>query len=280
MRWEKRWPKLRALILRHNPDIIGLQEVDLGGFPAGWEQAPCHASEIAEDLRRHGYEGVFARKAGRACDGCALFWRCTRLQPCGPHAVLPLGVSVHVALVQPLCLKNGCTLLAVVTHLKAGLDIGAENVRRAQAEALLGQLVHRPEPVVMLADLNAHCRDFTTVEGAPVPPWTYGLVTAGGYRSAYQDVDGEEPEYTCWGGWSDRDVRGVFDYILLRDGARCPVRALGALKSPPADQVLASPTRLPSATHPTDHVEMVADIALTALPCPRQHKRSHHRYYA
>jgi endonuclease/exonuclease/phosphatase family metal-dependent hydrolase len=254
------------LLLRHDPDVIGLQEVDLAGwgeYGYDGQQMPSHADEIAYDLAAYGYEGVFARKGGCACDGVGLFWKKSRVARRGPQQVWPLGVSVHVALAQSLVLADGQSILAVVTHLKAGLDAGAENMRRAQVSGLLQILAHQIEPVVLLADLNAHCRPFTPAEGAPVEPFAYTMMLQS-FRSAYKEALDDELDFTCWAGYHDRDIRGVFDYILLRNEARSKsaMRVLAVLDAPSAEEVLAAPQRLPNPRHPTDHIELVADIAL------------------
>lgn len=113
---------------------------------------------------------------------------------------------------------------------------------------------------MLLADLNAHCRPFLPLEGGSVEPLVYKML-AETFRSAYSEVLEDEPDFTCWGGFRDRDVRGVFDYIFLR-GAQ--LRAIAALETPSASEVLEAPTRLPSPAHPTDHIEMVADLAVVA----------------
>jgi exonuclease III len=270
LEWHRRWPQLRMLLLRHSPDVIGLQEVDLAGwgcYGSNGKMLPCHAEQIAYDLATQGYDGVFCRKGGTACDGLGLFWKTSRLGRRESHQVWPLGISVHVALAQPLVLwETGAEVLPVVTHLKAGLDAGSENVRFAQSAQLLEMLAHQASPVILLADLNAHCRPFNPRDGGPVEPIVYKLLSSY-FSSAYRDVLQEEPDFTCWAGYQDRDVRGVFDYIFLHAPSRSNVklRTLAVLRPPSGAEVLAAPTRLPHNSHPSDHIELIADVAISSI---------------
>merc|ERR1712050_590272 len=127
--------------------------------------------------------------------------------------IMDLG-SVFVALAQPLILDGKWRFTAVATHLKAGLTSEAEVIRVGQARSLLHQLWGHNN-VILLADLNAHCRPWIDDNNKMVQPQVYPLLTSELW-SAYQEVLGDEPDFTSWGGWSGRDVRGVFDYIFFR----------------------------------------------------------------
>jgi len=256
IQWQRRWPMLLASILEQEPDVIGLQEVDLApGDRQG--KNPAHDKEIQKDLAKAGYDGCFACKFGKACDGVALFWRRERLRPAGRSLSLGVG-SVHVALAQPLVLEDSWHFTAVATHLKAGLNNDAENMRLKQAQSLMQQLKGH-ENVVLLADLNAHCRPWVDDEKSTITPRAYPFL-ANRLCSAYKEVLGEEPGFTSWGGWADRDVRGVFDYIFFRGKLFKPLRVLQA---PAATDVLQFSERMPNPEHPTDHVPMVADFLVT-----------------
>lgn len=275
--WSRRWPVLRSMILELRPDIIGLQEVDL--LSDTEEGLVAHDKEIKVDLNKIGYRGSFARKTGRACDGVGLFWRAARLSAVGKADTWRLGSSVHVALAQPLLLDGALRFTAVCTHLKAGLVEEAESMRATQAAKLL-QFLDRHTNAVVLADLNAHCRQ-TLVAGRPhtahsdelLEPRAYPLLT-GELRSAYKEVLSDEPNYTCWGGWSDREVRLVCDYILLKGDLFQPRRVL---QVPTVEDVTGYAERLPNPDYPTDHVPLVADLAIcaeeVAAAAPRFKKR-------
>lgn len=281
--WSRRWPQLLSLILELQPDIIGLQEVDLLDDPHEGLQA--HDAEIRADLREAGYRGAFVKKFGRACDGVGLFWRAARLRQAGSSETWRLARTVHVALAQPLLLDGRVRLTAVCTHLKAGQNKDAEGVRTEQATALLKRLARHANAVV-LADINAHCRE-SLVVGRPesehaeevLQPQVYPMLTTE-LRSAYREVLDDEPSYTTWGGWMDQECRLVCDYILLRGGLFLPRRVL---QVPAVKDVVGYAERLPNPDHPSDHVPLVADLALPAdwaeqaswqpAPAPSKKKR-------
>lgn len=277
--WPRRWPKLKALILQEKPDVIGLQEIDL--MDDAKQNLQSHDKEIRRDLASEGFSGVFAKKMGRACDGVALFWRTSRLQAVGTPQTWKLARTVHVALAQVLKVSGGPSFTAVATHLKAGLGEEAETQRTEQASFLLGQLKSHQNAIV-LADLNAHCRPTQrSGEPPPPPPPPAGGKAAGksksssvgrleeqepraypllckSMQSAYAMVLGDEPSFTCWGGWVDREVRLVCDYILLKGCKLWPRRVL---QVPDMLAILEYPERLPNEDHPTDHVPLAVDLA-------------------
>lgn len=258
--WDHRWPLLRSMIIDLQPDIIGLQEVDLGDG----ERAPRHDWEIRGALAREGYDGACTRKKGRATDGVAVFWRTSRLQRAGNGKIWPLGSGVHVALAQPLVFNGSWPVLAVSTHLKAGLTAEAEAVRKRQVAELLRRLEAHVNAVVM-ADLNAHCRQTEwcrglqcATAGGLVQPEAYPLITGErALRSAYREVLNDEPDFTCWGGWANREVRLACDYILFK-GEMLQPRSV--LQVPTAEDVTRYAERLPNHDFPTDHIPLAADF--------------------
>lgn len=264
--WSRRWPSLLALILEHDPDLIGLQEIDL--MDSKEERLQAHDKQIRRDLNQAGYDGTFAKKNGRACDGVALFWRRGRLKQAGRTETWRLGQSVHVALAQPLCLDGQWRFTAVATHLKAGLTEDAETARVQQAEVLL-QKASRHANLVLLADLNSHCTP-VALGGGPeaasvaaeeerkLEPRAYPLL-AGSLSSACRDVLGDEPNFTCWGGWEDREVRLICDYVLVKGDLLRPRRVL---QVPDPLEVVRYAARLPNDEFPSDHVPIVADFAV------------------
>lgn len=257
--WDYRWPRLKAEILSHGADLIGLQELDL-------DDKLSHGGAIASAFDELGYASVSAKKKGRAADGVSLLWRRSRLEAVGEPEVWRLTRgSVHVAVAQRLRLDGKEEFLAVATHLKAGDTQAAENERMGQAEGLLSQIRSRPMPTVVLADLNANCRPLYGREQVPVQPEVYSLLCQGGFRSVFKDITGREPDFTCWGGWHGYDVAGVFDYTLCWSKRIRPCRVLGL---PPASEVLQFADRLPNEHYPSDHLAMVTDLQL--LPGRRQ----------
>merc|ERR1712100_837800 len=127
-----------------------------------------------------------------------------------------------MGLAQPLVLDGKAKFTVVATHLKAGLGADAEAMRFGQAKSLLDQLwVHKD--VLLLADLNAHCRPWLDDAEKEVTPKAYPLL-ASQLWSAYHSVLGDEPDFTTWSGWAGRDVRLVADYVFFRGEMFTPVQ--------------------------------------------------------
>ncbi|CAE8687094.1 unnamed protein product, partial [Polarella glacialis] len=224
--WHRRWPKLQEEILSHGADVLGLQELDFTGDQN-------HADAILHVLEGEGYAFAVAKKKGRACDGVAILWRRERLEAVGQPQIWKLSSNVHVAIAQKLRLDGGPEFLAVATHLKAGESVAAETERLSQAEGLLCEIRRRLLPTLVLADLNSNCRPLYGWKGETLPPRVYEHLRAAGFKSAYHAVAGEEPAFTCWGGWQGFDVAGVFDYVLCLGQRLQPVRVLSL---PPAEE--------------------------------------------
>lgn len=251
--WKRRWPALRALLLEHSPDLIGLQELDLS-------EDLSHGGQIFRDLEAAGYKGTAAKKKGRAADGVGLLWRTSRLQEVVQPEIWKLSKSsVHVAVAQRLLLDGETEVLAVATHLKAGLHADAEAERVLQAEGLIGRLRKERSPTIVLADLNSGCRPMADHYGDTLDPKVLDLFAQAGLLSAYSVVVGSEPEYTCWGGWHAYDTAGVFDYVLCSGEQLVPDRVLSL---PVAQEVCAFPERLPNALYPSDHFPLVVDFSI------------------
>eukprot|EP00747_Dinoflagellata_sp_TGD_P185825 gnl/TRDRNA2_/TRDRNA2_42570_c0_seq1.p1 gnl/TRDRNA2_/TRDRNA2_42570_c0~~gnl/TRDRNA2_/TRDRNA2_42570_c0_seq1.p1 ORF type:complete len:437 (-),score=64.75 gnl/TRDRNA2_/TRDRNA2_42570_c0_seq1:21-1331(-) len=253
--WERRWPTLRALLLEHEPDLVGLQELDLA-------QELCHADSIARELEAMGYSCRTARKKGRACDGVGLLWRRSRLEAVSSDEVWRLSKgSVHVAIAQRLRLdgEGGPELLAVATHFKAGLTDEAEKIRLQQAEGMVKHIRSARVPALVLADLNSSCRPLLGEGALQLEPQVYPYLAKSGFRSVMKVVAGSEPSFTCWGGWRGYDVSSVFDYIMLFGKRLVPHQVL---ELPPCEEVLRFSERLPNSEYPSDHFAIVADVSL------------------
>lgn len=264
LEWRLRWPKIRSLILQHNVDLIALQELDLhedGVWP-----------EVRQDLLAAGYFGRKAKKLGEAGDGVALFWRSRRLRPVGRAEIWRLQQkSVHIALAQRLQLDDRLEFWAITSHLKAGLSQSAEFERLAQISAIRRQIGNcEPRaPVLVLADLNSHCRALNGNDGVSISPHVYDYITQHGFRSLVKDAIGMEMQFTCWGGWQNFDVAGVFDYVLSYEdhleGTGSVIEGLRALMPPQPRIVRQYSERLPNKDHPSDHIPVVVELRFTAV---------------
>lgn len=196
-RWPERLPLLLADMAALQPDVIGLQEVV---FAVEQDRLLGAAGAGRYEVHR-GW-------AGRPEYGNAVLTRDT-LRLAGEPERLDLGRN-RSALWVPLELADGTPLAFVVTHLHHVVE--DEAARDEQAAALLGWLAAHPSPgdMVVVGDFNAE----------PSEP-TYGRMRDAGFRSAFLEANGREPDVTWPSGIqapgmdTDGDP-GCLDYIWLR----------------------------------------------------------------
>ncbi len=199
-RWPERLPLLLADMAALQPDLLGLQEV-------------VHVMQQDRLMAAagDGHYGVLRGWAGRPEYGNSLLIR----EPLagGPAERLDLGLG-RSALRTTLDLPGGATVTIVVTHLHHLVDGAAE--REGQAIALLDWMAAGAptDATVVMGDFNAD----------PHEP-TYTRMVDGGFRSAYAEVHGREPEVTWPSGLQApaMDTDGepdCLDYIWVRGAAR------------------------------------------------------------
>jgi endonuclease/exonuclease/phosphatase family metal-dependent hydrolase len=255
LQWPQRLRRIIKTVLDCNPDVVCLQEVD--DFPG-----------FVEHLAPQGYEGRFCKKAGRSQDGSAIFWKTDKLS-----LVEESDIQFANAVMKALCIRlvtpSGLPVVVCATHLKAGVNEEMEEVRAEQAEMLvthLNQFVWDGAATILGADLNAHYAPFPIHRYKQPPeevqPRCVPLLLESGFRSAWGQQDGGElpqfPSFTMWNGWLDSDVKGAFDYVLLRG----PCAACAVQRPPPEKEVAQLLTRLPCSDWPSDHLPVVADVAV------------------
>jgi endonuclease/exonuclease/phosphatase family metal-dependent hydrolase len=204
-RWDERLPLLLADMSALQPDVLGLQEVVyvlqqdrlIGAAGAGryestrgWAGRPEYGNAI---LVR---EPLVATDAER----------------------LDLGLT-RSAIRARVVLEGGASVVVVVTHLHH--VTADEQQRDEQARILIDWLADTPtaDGLVVIGDFNAE----------PDEP-TYGRMQTAGFRSAYREANGSEPDVTWPSGLHapamDTDgPPGCLDYIWLRgsivvDGCR------------------------------------------------------------
>lgn len=232
-RWWERFGLLAPDFGALQPDLLGLQECVYvmhqdrligasgeGRYAAirGWAGRPEYGNSL---LVR---EPLVARDEGR----------------------LDLGVSgraIHRALVK---LPAGPTVLVAVTHLHHDPDEPEQRLR--QVEQLLPWLDDGPtsDAQVVMGDFNAH----------PDEP-TYGAMVAAGFRSAFCEANGVEPEVTWPTGLEapmidDTGSRGCLDYIFVR----------GAVAVDAARVVFDRPHPEDPGLFPSDHVGLSAQLTI------------------
>jgi endonuclease/exonuclease/phosphatase family metal-dependent hydrolase len=195
-RWEERLPLLLADMAALQPDLLGLQEVV---YPLQQDRV-LGAAGVGRYESTRGW-------AGRPEYGNALLVR----EPlvAGDAERLDLGLTRSATRVR-IALPEGATLLAVVTHLHHVTADEAE--RDEQARLLVDWVADAPsvDAQVVMGDFNAE----------PNEP-TYARMRAAGFRSAYAEANGAEPDVTWPSGLEapakDTDgPPGCLDYIWVR----------------------------------------------------------------
>jgi endonuclease/exonuclease/phosphatase family metal-dependent hydrolase len=233
-RWPERLPLLLADMAALQPDVLALQEVVFvmqqdrligaageGEYEAtrGWAGRPEYGNSIL----------LKAPLAGRDVE---------RLD-------LGLNRAAHRIVIH---LPGGSQVLVVATHLH---HPGAEEAGRdEQAERLVDWLTGAPttSAAVVMGDFNAD-------PGEP----TYRRMEAAGFRSAYAEVHGRDPDVTWPSGLQApaMDTDGIpecLDYIWIRGDVR-PTDARLVFDRPAVDD----PT-----LYPSDHVGISAHLVIGA----------------
>eukprot|EP01126_Amoeba_proteus_P029848 TRINITY_DN2948_c0_g1_i5.p1 TRINITY_DN2948_c0_g1~~TRINITY_DN2948_c0_g1_i5.p1 ORF type:complete len:239 (+),score=46.52 TRINITY_DN2948_c0_g1_i5:394-1110(+) len=148
LKWTFRSQHLVNVILEHDPDVVGLEEVD-------------HFDDyFAPLLREKGYEGTWKKKPSDSShDGVCLFWKTSKFIATSISQVQYHNsnqVAILAKLVNTHDQNSG--IVVVVTHLKA--KNGFEKDREAQGKELLSLLENFKKstggdfPAVICCDLN------------------------------------------------------------------------------------------------------------------------------
>ena len=229
-RWPERLPLILADMAALQPDILGLQEVV---FVMQQDRIIGAAGEGQYTAVRGG--------AGRPEYGNSLLVRAP-LATRG-HERLDLGSNraAHRVMVD---MPDGASILVAVTHLH---HVPADEATRdEQATALIDWLAAGPaaDATIVMGDFNAE----------PVEP-TYARMVSSGFRSAFAEAHGTEPEVTWPSGLQapamDTDgPPGCLDYVWVRGAIRVASARLAFDRPHPDDPTL----------YPSDHVGIAAQL--------------------
>lgn len=231
-RWDERLPLILADMAALQPDLLGLQEVV---YVLQQDRLIGAAGE--------GRYSAVRGWAGRPEYGNSLLVR----EPLAAtdEARIDLGLSraAHRATVR---LTAGSSVTVVVTHLHhLGPDVG---LRDDQARQLLEWIEAAPttDALVVMGDFNAD----------PTEP-TYERITAAGFRSAYAEANGADPEITWPSGLQApaMDTDGVpecLDYIWVRGAVTVESARLVFDRPDPEDPTL----------YPSDHLGISAHLGI------------------
>ena len=231
-RWDERLPLLLADMAALQPDILGLQEV----VYALQQDRLIGAAGAGRYETTRGW-------AGRPEYGNALLVR-EPLSPIGA-ARLDLGLT-RSAIRATVALPDGASVLVIVTHLHHVTADEAE--RDEQARLLLDWLADAPttDGQIVVGDFNAE----------PDEP-TYARMETAGFRSAFAEANGAEPDVTWPSGLQapalDTDgPPGCLDYIWVR----------GAVAVESCRLVFDRPAVGDHGLYPSDHIGLSARLAV------------------
>jgi len=229
-RWFERLPLLLADMAALQPDLIGLQEVV-------YVMQQDRLIGAAGD----GHYGVVRGWAGRPEYGNSLLVR----EPLVATDIDRVDLGLDRSAVRArVALPGGSSVLVVVTHFH---HLGpGEGARDEQAAAILGWLAAAPaaEATILVGDFNADPTE---------PAWS--RMRGAGFRSAYEEANGTEPEVTWPSGLmapamdTDGDP-ACLDYIWVRDAVRVESARLVFDRADPDDPTL----------YPSDHLGIAARL--------------------
>jgi endonuclease/exonuclease/phosphatase family metal-dependent hydrolase len=231
-RWHERLPLILADMAALQPDLLGLQE-------AVYVMQQDRLIGAAGEGRYEAIRGW----AGRPEYGNSLLVRA----PLAGREVDRLDLGLNRSAIRTVVdLPNGATVLVVVTHLH---HPGAEEAARAeQTTALVDWLAEEPT-----ADATIAMGDFNADPGEP----TYARMVAAGFRSAFAEANGSDPEVTWPSGLQApaMDTDGIpecLDYIWLRGQVRVTAARLAFDRPDPEDPTI----------YPSDHLGISAMLEI------------------
>jgi len=250
--WSSRRWRLLEEIIRYQPDIMCLQEVD-------------HFDFLSRGLKSIGYTGKFIPKPDSPCiylqgnngpDGCAIFVKDSKFEiVSSSHRILEVWRVQSNQVAVCLELKNLETdqeLVVATTHLKARQGALLSTLRNEQGKDLLDWLhtTAKGRPILLSGDFNAP-------ETEPIyeSVCDHDIGLSSTYR--FKDISTEDP-YTTWKIRETGEQKYILDYIFHSKGGLKP---LGVLEMPQEQQV--GEERFPNLAFPSDHLSLVADFHLS-----------------
>ncbi|XP_025413522.1 nocturnin isoform X2 [Sipha flava] len=249
LEWKRRRCHMLEEILRHNPDIICLQEVD-------------HFDFLSRALATQSYSGLFVPKPDSPCvyikdnngpDGCAIFYKNNKFDLLDKQEKILQVWTVHSNQVSLLLvLKDKCTekeLCISTTHLKARKGALLSTLRNEQGKDLLEFISSHAldRPTIICGDFNAEPTEpvYNTMCSCPALP----------LDSAYK-VSGSEPPFTSWkirGG--EGEVMQTIDYMFYTKHKL----TVSSILNMPLEKDIGD-NRVPSMSYPSDHFSLVSDF--------------------
>jgi len=251
LHWTTRRWRILEEIIRYDPDVVCLQEVD-------------HFKMLEMALGSIGYHGRFAPKPDSPCiylesnngpDGCAIFFRSTKFELLGEGSkVLEVWKvqSNQVILSLNLREKNsGKEICVATTHLKARSGALLSTLRNEQGKDILDYLeaFRENRPIIISGDFNAEPSEpvFKTLMQNDKTP----------LQSAYKIAEHEKEDnlqYTTWKIRETGEQKHILDYIFHSP----QLETISTLDMPTEEQI--GEDRLPSLEFASDHLSLVAEL--------------------
>jgi len=256
--WRTRRWKILEEIIRYDPDIVCLQEVD-------------HNRLIQRALGSIKYSGRFLAKPDSPCihldsnngpDGCAIYFKKRKFEKIRKTSrVLKVWGARSNQVVLSMILRHrdsGEEICVATTHLKAKLGDLQSSFRYEQSKDILCWLeaIRGERPVIMAGDFNGLPSEAfykTLTENTTTP-----LVSAYRIKEDTRHVTNQEDclEYTTWKIRDTGEQKHILDYIFHSP----ELETVSTLGMPSEQQI--GPARLPSLQFASDHLSLVADIRL------------------
>jgi len=255
--WSTRRWRLLEEIIRYDPDIVCLQEVD-------------HFKLFEMSLGSVGYAGRFVAKPDSPCiylesnngpDGCAIFYKTEKFELLSEaNKVLEVWKVESNQVVMSVSLRqrsSGKDICVATTHLKARSGALLSTLRNQQGKDILDWLetIRADRPVIIGGDFNAEPSEpvYKTMTGHERTP----LQSAYTIRSDEEkevNVTEENLEYTTWKIRETGEQKHILDYIFHSP----QLKTVSTLDMPTEEQI--GEDRVPSRQFASDHLSLVADL--------------------
>jgi len=256
--WRTRRWKILEEIIRYDPDIICLQEVD-------------HHRLIQRALCSIKYSGRFLAKPDSPCihldsnngpDGCAIYFKKRKFEKIRKTSrVLKVWGARSNQVVLSMILRHrdsGEEICVATTHFKAKLGDLQSSFRYEQSKDILCWLeaIRGERPVIMGGDFNGLPSEAfykTLTENTTTP-----LVSSYKIKEDTRQGTNQEDclEYTTWKIRDTGEQKHILDYIFHSP----ELETVTTLAMPSEHQI--GSDRLPSLQFASDHLSLVADIRL------------------
>lgn len=260
--WDFRKFRLLEEMIRNDPDIITVQEVD-------------HYNDFFKPaLEEFGYSSIWAPKKGSPSldfgyysDGVGIFVKddiFSTEQQIIKYFSNGEGLSGR-PFVSVICKhrKTNRKLVVITTHLKAKSNEKAESIRDEHAKQLLSFMEDVisekvPDALVFAADMNADPFDVVDKKGNTVEAWCVPTLANSklGLSSAYKlPTSASDKFYTTWKKRGNDEVKHMIDYIWYTEKSLACVKTLDPVNASTMEE-----TRLPGFRYPSDHLSQVATM--------------------